>query len=245
MAFCYVALTSASVALSTRSACGAENVEEFIKALRSAGYYDMGVAYLNRIADRQDVDPKFKSRLPYELGTVLVESALATQDRMQRDKKLDQAQSKLREFVVANPDAALAATANFQLAGVLLLRGQALVARRRPPRRTRPSFAARRARSSTRRFRYLQGWRRAWLINSTNFPMIPPMKTRRSAANFRRRFSMRVCKSLKCCAKRPRLTMLVATTSKSAAGRFEQTIEDTSGIPGYRLEWGRFSGNGA
>ncbi len=123
-----LALTRATVSHNTRRACGAENVEEFTKALRSAGYYDMAVAYLNRVADRPDVDSKFKSRLPYELGTVLVESALATPDRVHRDKKLDQAQSKLREFVGTNPDAALAATANFQLAGVLLLRGQALVA---------------------------------------------------------------------------------------------------------------------
>jgi hypothetical protein len=109
-----------------RCASCAEPVAEFSKALRAAGYHDMAAIYLERVAQGPHADAEFKQRLPFEQGAVLVESALATADRGLRERRLEQAQAHLRAFVQANPDSELSTQANSQLAGVLLLRGQAI-----------------------------------------------------------------------------------------------------------------------
>jgi hypothetical protein len=123
-----VALACVWFACAVRGAQAAEPVQEFSKALRAAGYHDMAVVYLNRVAQDPQTDAEFKQRLPFELGTVLVESALATSDRALRDKRLEQAQGKLSEFIQTSPNGELSTQANFQLASVQILRGQGLLA---------------------------------------------------------------------------------------------------------------------
>ncbi|MEX2138617.1 MAG: hypothetical protein WD894_05110 [Pirellulales bacterium] len=107
----------------------AEPVEKFLAALRRNGYHDMAVEYLARVVSSSHVDDDFKRRYPYELGSVLLDSARAAGDPAVRDQLAEQGIGKLKEFVASNAADPLVGDAQAKLADTLLERGRALVAR--------------------------------------------------------------------------------------------------------------------
>jgi hypothetical protein len=108
---------------------GAEPVDEFLGALRTAGYHDTAAEYLQRVAESPSVDEEFRQRYGYELGSTLIDAAAATPDPVLRDRLWDQGLAKLKAFVEANSEHQLAIAANWKVAETLVVRGRALAAR--------------------------------------------------------------------------------------------------------------------
>ena len=105
----------------------AEPASEFLEALRSRGYYDMAVLYLERMENSQLVDTSFKQVLPYEQGATLAMAAKYERDFAARAKMLDDANAALAKFVKDNPRHKLTSAANNQLGNLLVERARMMI----------------------------------------------------------------------------------------------------------------------
>ncbi len=65
-------------------ATGAEPVESFLAALRSAKYYDEALDYLEQLDHSPHVSAELRERLEYEQAVTLLSSAAAQSDPQQR-----------------------------------------------------------------------------------------------------------------------------------------------------------------
>lgn len=110
-------------------AAAGEPVEAFLEALRQRGWYDEAIDYLEQCRGNPLVSEEFKRQLPYHQAVVLLEAAQQTADPAVKQRKLNEVESRLAEFVDSNPPADLAASARRQLASVLAERAQANIAR--------------------------------------------------------------------------------------------------------------------
>ena len=99
-----------------------EEAWRFLEGLRERGYYDMALEYLDRMRTSPQCPDDLKEQIDYETGvTLMVGSRFAGS---LREKQLDQARDAFQKFANEQPQHALAATANTQLANVLVERGQ-------------------------------------------------------------------------------------------------------------------------
>jgi len=100
----------------------AEEAWRFLEGLRQRGYHDLAVEYLDRMRASPQCPDDLKEQLDYERGaTLMVGSRLAGP---LREKQLDAARDAFQTFLKEHPGHALAATANTQLANVLVERGK-------------------------------------------------------------------------------------------------------------------------
>jgi hypothetical protein len=110
-------------------AFAADDSQRFLEALRQRHYFDTAQEYLERRASDPNVSAEFKRNVPYEQALILIESAAAVRDPQVRDRQLDQAQAKLKEFIASQKDPHSLAQARDRLGNLLRYRAADLVAR--------------------------------------------------------------------------------------------------------------------
>lgn len=106
-------------ALGGTSANAAEPHVEFLRGLRSRGYYDVALEYLAELSQRTDVDPDVLAVLPYERAVTLLEGARSLTSAKARREQLDAAQGAFEQFVRGAGSHPLVAEANSQRATIL------------------------------------------------------------------------------------------------------------------------------
>ena len=100
----------------------AEEAWRFLEGLRGRGYYDMALEYLDRMRTSPLCPDDLKEQIDYEVGITLVAGSRFAGPL--REKQLDQAHDSLQKFLAEHPEHSLAATANTQLANVLVEQGR-------------------------------------------------------------------------------------------------------------------------
>ena len=103
-----------------------ENFEGFLSGLRSPerGYYDLAFDYLTFMGTSPLVSDAVKQTIPYEMARTMIDAAAAEADPVRAKSMLATAKSRLEEFVQANPDHRLAATASLELGRVWIEEGR-------------------------------------------------------------------------------------------------------------------------
>ncbi|MCE9527810.1 MAG: hypothetical protein K8R36_17340, partial [Planctomycetales bacterium] len=117
-------LLLAAAALWVREAGAIEPAREFLDALRSRGYYDVAIDYLNTIEGNPNVPVTFKETLLFERGLTLVQGAKFQRDIAIREKWLDEAQKVLDQFITAQGNSPLVNSARSQLGNLLVERAR-------------------------------------------------------------------------------------------------------------------------
>ncbi len=117
-------LTAANAAANISAA---EDPRTFVDALRKRGYLDTAADYLEHLSTDTSLDDSVRRLIPFEEATVLIEGAANIHDPQIRNWQLDQAQTKLRAFIAANPDLEQAQQARERLAGLLQYRADRLL----------------------------------------------------------------------------------------------------------------------
>ncbi|HUT93568.1 MAG TPA: hypothetical protein VMY37_29155 [Thermoguttaceae bacterium] len=128
-------IVSCCLVAAVRRGEAAEEAWRFLEGLRERGYYDMALDYLTRIEVSPQCPEDLKEQIDYERGVTLIAASRVA--GAAREQQLDQARDALQKFVAGHPQHALAATANTQLANVLVERG-----RMKAELATRPSKSA-------------------------------------------------------------------------------------------------------
>jgi hypothetical protein len=108
------------VASLTSSVAAEEPYLEFVRGLRSRGYYDTALEYLTQIADDPDLPPEVREVLPYERARTLLDGASRLTNSKQRREQLDAAQASFEQFVQSAPNHPLAGRANTEQARILV-----------------------------------------------------------------------------------------------------------------------------
>src|SRR5262245_10462033 len=116
-------------AVLTAGAFAADDSQKFLEALRERHYFDTAQEYLDRRAADPTTSSDFKLAIPYEQALTLIESATALHDPQVRDRQLEQAQTKLKEFIASQNDPQLLAPARDRLGSLLRYRAADLAAR--------------------------------------------------------------------------------------------------------------------
>ena len=99
---------------------GEEQPEQFLDGLRSRGYYDYALYFLDKLEERTDLPAEIKQVIPYERAITLLEGARTINNPEVRDEQLDRAVAQLDAFTRANPKHPLAAKANTEQARILI-----------------------------------------------------------------------------------------------------------------------------
>jgi hypothetical protein len=110
-------------------AVAADDSQKFLEALRERHYFDTAQEYLERRAADPGAPSEFKRSIPYEQALILIESAAGQRDPLVRDRQLDQAQGKLKEFIAGEKDPQLLSQARDRLGNLLRYRAADLVGR--------------------------------------------------------------------------------------------------------------------
>src|SRR5262245_16305421 len=110
-------------------ALAADDWQKFLEALRQRHYFDTAQEYLERRAGDPNVPAEFKRSVPYEQALILIESVAAVRDPQVRDRQLDQAQAKLKEFIASEKDSQPLAQARNRLGNLLRYRAADLLVR--------------------------------------------------------------------------------------------------------------------
>ena len=124
-----LALALASLITSVQPAKAAEPFREFLEGLRTLGYYEQALDYLESMRTSHLVGEDVKKTISYEQGLILVEQAARMRNAQDRERRLDEASKRFQEFIQANPDHTLASAANSQLANVLVERARMKIAK--------------------------------------------------------------------------------------------------------------------
>jgi len=114
----------AAAALPLAQARAVEPAREFLDALRTRGYYDVAIDYLNTIEGNPNVPVAFKETLQYERGVTLVQGAKFQRDIAIREKWLDEAQQVLNQFVATQGSSPLINAGRSQLGNMLAERAR-------------------------------------------------------------------------------------------------------------------------
>lgn len=113
-----------------------EPFDAFLEGLRRREMYDAAVMYIEQLRTRADLPAEIKSILSFEEGACLLEGAKLIKDTAERQKQLDAAAGKFREFLKATPSHPRAALANTQLGLVIVERAKSKVEESSRPNRT-------------------------------------------------------------------------------------------------------------
>jgi cellulose synthase operon protein C len=106
----------------------ADDTQSFVEGLRQQRYFDTAAGYLQHRADDPNLSADVKTVIPYQQAVVLIEEADHTADLPARDQARNEAQTKLQEFLAANPDHELAPQARDRLGNLLLEIGDGILA---------------------------------------------------------------------------------------------------------------------
>lgn len=80
-----------------------EPAQDFLTRLRSAGYFDTAITYLDRIDRYPGVDDSFKQSVGLEKAMTFLDAARTTRSVTTRESYLDDAASSLEKFISASP----------------------------------------------------------------------------------------------------------------------------------------------
>ncbi len=97
---------------------------DFADGLRTRGYYDLALEYLDDWRKAADAPEDFKRSVDYLEARVLIEAASRDNDPEAARDKLDRARTKIEGFVKANPDRPDTTDALVALANLLYERGR-------------------------------------------------------------------------------------------------------------------------
>ncbi len=89
-----------------------EPILPFIEGLRERGYYDITLAYLDELEQRDKVPADIQERIPYERAQTLLASVRELSSVDAQRQQLDAAEASFEQFAKASPQNPLAATAN-------------------------------------------------------------------------------------------------------------------------------------
>ncbi len=98
--------------------------EGFAEGLRSRGYYDLALEYLDDLRKSPEVPAEFRKTLDFQEARVLIEAARRDNDPEARRDRLDRARIKIEAFVRDNPDRPEIIEALVSLANLLFERGR-------------------------------------------------------------------------------------------------------------------------
>lgn len=118
----------AAAGLSPASVGGEEPAARFLELLRENGHFDLAKDYLERMEKNPAVPPEFRSAILYEQGLTMMAVSRSETDFAKRQARLDEAQKKFQEFLVAQKNHDLAPRAKTELANVLVERARVKLA---------------------------------------------------------------------------------------------------------------------
>ena len=101
-------------------ATAGEPTEEFLDALRAAGYHDEALLYLDKMTASTLATVNFKQAVLYQRGLTLIAASRRATDNNQRTQLLEQAEKSLEEFVENHSTHDLLTEAQIQLGNVLV-----------------------------------------------------------------------------------------------------------------------------
>ncbi|MCM2373150.1 hypothetical protein [Aporhodopirellula aestuarii] len=99
-----------------------EPAADFVNQLRSVGYYDMALAYLNRLEEYPGVDSAYLTTVPLEKAQTYIDSAVAARSVDQRDELFANAEKELQSFLKNHPNNERASEARSQLGKLRMFR---------------------------------------------------------------------------------------------------------------------------
>ena len=105
----------------------AEEYENFLNGLRQRSYYDIALDYLDSMRNSPLLSEEQKQMIPFEEARTSLEASRSERDPVNRDKMLDIARDKFKDFVAKNPSHPQAPGAETQLGAVLVERGRSKV----------------------------------------------------------------------------------------------------------------------
>lgn len=104
-----------------------EPAQKFVEQLRSQGFHDLAIRYLERIDEFPGVNAAFKDALQLELAQVKLEAGQKSRVIDQRDAYYSEASDALQTFIRDQPSSPRRAEARLQLGNLQLLRGAQLM----------------------------------------------------------------------------------------------------------------------
>ncbi|MBL9093605.1 MAG: hypothetical protein JNL96_20475 [Planctomycetaceae bacterium] len=127
-----IAIAAASAAalsapLGTAPARAAEEYERFLNGLRERSLYDVAIDYLNSMRNSPLLSEEQRQMITFEEARTFLDASRSERDPVERDKMLDGARDKFKEFVAKNSQHPQAPGAETQLGAVLVERGRAKV----------------------------------------------------------------------------------------------------------------------
>ena len=103
-----------------------EPAEAFVQQLRSAGFYDVALRYLDRIQTSDVVDADFRSSTDFQKAQVFFDLAKSTRDPNLRDEYLAKTEGVLKTFI-GEGDHPRIGEARMQLGSMQLIRASQLM----------------------------------------------------------------------------------------------------------------------
>lgn len=122
-----VAVFASAALASPTTALAEEPAEAFVKQLRSAGYFDVALTYLDRMSTSKVVSDDFRSSTSFEKAQVYFDLAKTTRDPDLRDEYLAKTENALLGFVQAGQHPRTS-EAQLQLGSMQLIRANQLMA---------------------------------------------------------------------------------------------------------------------
>ncbi|TWT66175.1 outer membrane protein assembly factor BamD [Allorhodopirellula solitaria] len=107
----------------TQARAQGEPAADFVKRLRAAEYYDLAIAYLDRLDQYPGVDSAFTTTVPLEKAQTYIESAGNARSVERRDEAFAKAEAQLQVFLKNHPGNPRASEARAQLGKLRLFRG--------------------------------------------------------------------------------------------------------------------------
>jgi len=101
-----------------------EKARKFLTGLRELGYFDTALEYLEMCRNDPTVDKTFKDAIDYEAGVCLIDDSRMGRVTAVREKQLGEARDRFKKFLGQFPHHPQAASANTQLANLLVERGR-------------------------------------------------------------------------------------------------------------------------
>jgi hypothetical protein len=112
---------------------GDERILDFLHGLRARDDFDLAILFLEQLEKRDNLPTELRTVLPYEKAVTFLESVKTERSPDKQSKNLDSARGFLEEFLKANPDHALSAQANSELANVYLGKARVEIIQSRNP----------------------------------------------------------------------------------------------------------------
>ena len=107
--------------------------DSFLEQLKSRGWYDTALLYLEEIEQDPNLPETIRTRLLFDQAQILLDSASATPDFGLRQERLKKAKRYLETFLSRNPDHSLVANARLQFGKLLMERGRIAALKAKQP----------------------------------------------------------------------------------------------------------------